>query len=48
MYDLNIKYNTIKLYYAKSDMTGKKGWNRMSFYKTKDLRETFDFNQIRS
>ena len=44
MYDLNIRYNAIKSYYAKSVMTEKKGCNRMSFYKTKDLSEAFNFN----
>ena len=43
-----IKYDTIKSYYAKSAMREKKGWNRMSFCKTQELSETFDFNEIRS
>ena len=29
-------------------MGEKKGWNRMSFYKTQELSETFNFNKIRS
>ena len=45
---ISIKYNTIKSYYAKSAMREKKGWNRMSFYKTQDVSETFNFSEIRS
>ena len=41
---ISIKYNTIKSYYAKSAMREKKQWNRMSFYKTQELGETFNFN----
>ena len=29
-------------------MTGKNGETKMSFYKTQDLSETFNFNYIRS
>ena len=47
MISIIIKYDTIKSYYAKSAMREKKGWNRMSFYKTQELSETFDFNEIR-
>ena len=45
---ISIKYNTIKWYDAKSAKREKKGWNRMSFYKTQELSETFNFNKIRS
>ena len=39
-----IKYNTIKSYNAKSAMKEKKGLDRMSFYKSQELSETFSFN----
>ena len=45
---ISIKYNAMKSYYAKSAMREKKGWNRMLFYKTQELSETFNFNKIRS
>ena len=45
---ISMKYNTIKSYYAKSTINEKKGWNRMAFYKTQNLSETFSFNKIRS
>ena len=48
MYDLYLKYNTIKSFYAKSAMKAKKGRKRMPFYKARDLSETFYFNWIRS
>ena len=38
------KYNTIKSNYVKSAMTGKKVRKTISFYKTQDLSETFNFN----
>ena len=45
---ISIEYNTIKSLYAKSAMRQKKGRNRMSFYKTQELSDTFKFNKIRS
>ena len=44
---ISLKYNRIKSY-AKSALSEKKGWNRMSFYKTQQLSETLNFNKIRS
>ena len=41
---ISIKCNRTKLYYAKSAMREKKGGNRMSFYKTQELSETFNFD----
>ena len=35
-----MKDNTIKSYYAKSAMKEKKGWKRMSFYKTQKLKHS--------
>ena len=35
-----MKDNTIKSYYAKSAMKEKKGWKRMSFYKTLKLKHS--------
>ena len=44
---ISIKYYTRKSY-AKSAMREKKGRKRMSFYKTQEFSETFNFNKIRS
>ena len=43
---ISIKYNKIKPYHAKSATREKKGSNRMSFCKTQELSETFNFNKI--
>ena len=44
---ISIKYNTIKSSYEKYAMREHKERNKMSFYKTKELNETFNFHKIR-
>ena len=41
---ITMKCNRIISYYAKSAMREKKEWNRMSFCKTQELSETFNFD----